>query len=114
MSVAPKTGEHGPSWDDVRVMMAEVGAASDKRIDIHMTAAQGVNRSESCVWSVRAWKWGKWGEGTPVAFAIGLWPSHEYRTVPAMLYRLLHELDGKLEALAEAQKQRRGSRLPGM
>ena len=102
-----RNGEHGPSWGDVRLMMQEVGAAGDVRIDIHCSSAAGVNRSESLVWSVRAWKWGCWGEGTPVAFETGLWPSSAYATVPAMLYQLLHKLDAKLEQMAQVKRGER-------
>lgn len=93
-------GVNGPSWADVRMMMAEVGAASNVRIDIHCSSAAGVNRAESLVWTCRAWRWGAWGEGMSLAFETGLWPSSFYGTVPGMLFDLLHRLDAKLELMA--------------
>lgn len=104
-------GVNGPSWADVRMMMAEVGAASNVRIDIHCSSAAGVNRAESLVWSVRAWRWGDWGEGAPLAFEIGLWPCGFYSTVPAMLFDLLHKLDAKLEQLNRVNEAARQARL---
>lgn len=101
------SGVNGPSWSDVRLMMQEVGAASNVRIDIHSSAAAGVNRAENLVWTVRAWQWGKWGEGAPYAFESGLWPSSFYATVPGMLFDLLHKLDAKLE---EATRTKIGAR----
>jgi hypothetical protein len=101
------SGVNGPSWGDVRLMMQEVGAASDVRIDIHCTSAAGVNRSESSVWTVRAFEWGQWGERPPLAFETGLWPQAMYATVPGMLYGLLHKLDSKLEELRSAQRSKR-------
>jgi hypothetical protein len=95
-------------------MMMEVGAANDKRIDIHCTGAAGVNRAETLVWSVRAWQWGKWGEGAPYAFKTGLWPTSQHATVPGLLFRLLHELDSALHQLEEERRLARGRTLPGM
>lgn len=114
MATAVRGADHGPTWEDVRLMMQEVGAAADKRLDVHMTAAQGVNRAESCVWTVRAWVWGQWGEGNPYAFESGLWPTGEFKSVPALLYNLLHRLDSKLEQRISDEKRKRGPRLPGM
>jgi len=99
---------NGPSWGDVRLMMMEVGAASDVRIDIHCTGAAGVNRSESLVWTVRAYRWGSWGEVPPLAFETGLWPSSFYGTVPGLLFDLLHRLDAKLEQMARDKASRPG------
>lgn len=104
---------HGPGWRDVREMMREVSSATNLRIDIHCTAAMGENRSDKLVWSVRAWEWGKWGEGTPYAHKTALWPSNGYNTVPTMLYGLLLLLDSQIEE-ARARAMRHGpTRLPG-
>lgn len=101
------SGVNGPSWSDIRMMMMEVGAAGDVRIDIHCSGAAGVNRSESLVWTVRAYRWGNWGEHAPLAFESGLWPQAMYATVPGMLYGLLCKLDAKLELLNAAKQARR-------
>ena len=107
-----KSGDEprGPSWGDIRLMMQEVGAASDVRVDIHCCTAEGRNRSEALVWTVRAFPWGTWGERPPLAFESGLWPTSGFATVPGLLYALLHRLDSKLEQLrADKAKQRQTS-----
>lgn len=114
MTRMDKPSEHGPGWTDVREMMKEVGGAHDKRIDIHCSAAMGVNRAESLVWNVRAWQWGKWGEGTPYHYTSAVYPSSQWKTVPAMLYNLLHRLDSELTSMEEEKRARRPLRLPGL
>lgn len=96
-----QSGELGPAWTDVRVAMQEVGASHNLRLDIHCSAAQGANRADMLVWTVRAWQWGKWGEGNPYAMTTGLYPSNQYRTVPAMLYGLVMRLDYEITAIRE-------------
>lgn len=107
MPSLPKDRSGAITWSEIRMMMQEVGAASDVRIDIHCTAAAGVNRSESLVWTVRAFQWGEWGARPPLAFETGLWPTIAHNSVPALLYNLLHRLDSKLEELKQARAARR-------
>jgi len=101
------SGVNGPSWSDIRMMMMEVGAANDVRIDIHCSGAAGVNRSECLVWTVRAFAWGSWGEKPPRAFETGLWPQSMYATVPGMLYGLLCKLDSQLEVMRALKEKAR-------
>lgn len=101
------SGVSGPTWSDVRLMMMEVGAANDVRIDIHASCAMGVNRSESMVWTVRAFLWGGDTWGAPWTFESGLWPTNMFVSVPALLYNLLHKLDHKLANLRGEEVARR-------
>lgn len=111
---ASREGHNGPGWHDVRVMMMEVGAAHDVRVDVHMTAAVGANRSNDVVWSVRAWRWGAWGEGKPLHYASGIYPGGAWKTVPALLYNLLHRLDSEMTQAEESKRRARPVTLPGI
>lgn len=113
MAKRDMSGVNGPSWGDVRLMMQEIGGANNVRIDIHCSCAAGVNRAESLVWTVRAWQWGKWGEGVPLAFESTVWPDSFYQTVPAMLYASLYKLDNKLEELRRIKAAERQDQMFG-
>lgn len=105
--MASVVSDHGPSWSDVRVMAQEVGKASDCLVDIHAVVGQGTGRSDKVVWTCRAFRWGTYAQGKPWTFTTGLWPNNQNSTVPAMLYRLLHELDAKLEEMRSAERAAR-------
>jgi hypothetical protein len=111
---ASRDGNHGPGWSDVRMMMAEVGAAHNVRVDIHMSAAVGANRSNDVVWSVRAWNWGTWGESKPLHYTSGIYPGGAWATVPALLYNLLHRMDSELTLAEESKRSARPFALPGL
>lgn len=97
MSAQQSNDVSGPSWNDLRAYMEECRSTWEGGIYIEVTLApRNPRRTSYGLWVRVVWR-GRPGGGACPEMATGqFWPSSEHRTMPAMCFRLLHELEQKL------------------
>lgn len=91
-----KDGEHGPSAYDVAEYLRALRGSTKLFIDFHISAPASSN-APYALW-VRCCAWRSDDRvGRVDVFAEGhQWPTKECRTLTALMYRLLHDLDAKV------------------
>lgn len=98
--------EYGPSWRDVHVVMKELADAHQKAVYVLCGRTAGQNQPEKLFFRVVAERVGAAGVMEGQTARGHIWPANEWKTVPAMLLALLHQLDWALtEAREAAEKQ---------
>lgn len=104
MAIA-RQGDHGPSWDDVGSLLRLVERTSHVHIEVHSKVVwDAAKRREKWTWVLEATRSGRAGRGEAPVRVWGNFPSVGVRTVPALLYRLVTEVDHALEQ-QEAQAE---------
>lgn len=88
--------EHGPDWEDVSIMLAEVGRLHEGHC--RLTIVPGAGVYTSCLdirltfFSTSLDK-----RSRPQAYELTtVWPNKRFRSIETTVYRLAHELDAKL------------------
>lgn len=101
--------EHGPSWGDVLTFLDDLRETygGHTRVDItpQPLAKWGDRRG---LWARVIWLEDPNKLHTGERAAGAMWPNSEHRTMPAMLYRLCHELERKMEDLAHDNAMQAG------
>lgn len=98
MSKRPEpSGEIGPTWNDVRGAMEDLVATWDGCCKLETTLApRNPSKTSWGLWVRVVWLERADGRPGPEQAAGRFWPSTEHRTMPGLIYRLLHELEHKL------------------
>lgn len=98
--------EYGPSWRDVHVAIRNLAEAHQKAVYVLCGRTVGVNKPEKLFFRVVAERIGSAGQMEGQTSRGHEWPANDWKTVPAMLLALIHQLDWALtEASEQAAKQ---------
>lgn len=103
----PKYNDKGePRWLDIHDYLEEVGRAHNGYCYIRMNPHVPVRSRAYLQVSIEFWPKGRqWKEGYTVQ-VFELWPHVDFRSMTAMLFKLVFELDFKLtQRAAEAEAQ---------
>lgn len=95
------TGEHGPSWSDIRQEMEALMETYGGAVTIELSVAPR-NRpgAPHALWVRLVHRERSDGVTGAERAAGGQWPTSEHRTMPGLLYRLAVLLERKLEDAA--------------
>lgn len=98
--------EYGPSWRDVHVAIRDLANNHQKAVYVICGRTAGQTERESLFFRVVAERLGAAGQQEGQTARGHKWPADQWKTVPAMLLALTHELDWALtEAKEAAEKQ---------
>lgn len=96
----------GPSWEDVGGFIRLVERTARVHLHISTTVVwDDRKRRERYTWVVEAAHASRTGRGAAVVRRWATYPSVGVRTVPALLYRLVAEVDAELEEHERARER---------
>jgi len=98
--------EYGPSWRDVHVAIKQLADDHQKAVYVLCGRTVGQNAPERLFFRVVAERIGGAGQMEGQTARGHTWPANEWKTVPAMLLALIHQLDFALtEAREKAERE---------
>lgn len=98
--------DYGPTWNDVVEEMQRMQARWHKWVRISAVSHEPLKPSKSMCWRVMVFKPGDWDMSKELVGRSGVFPCVDHKTVPGLLFKLMHQVEVELEARESAAQAR--------
>jgi len=100
------TRDYGPTWSDVVEEMRRMQGQWHLWVRISAVSHEPLKPSAAMCWRVMVFKPGDWDMAKEVVGRSSVFPCRDHKTVPGLLFKLMHQVQVELEGRASAAQAR--------